>query len=104
MEKYVRVINKDKESETIKSIECFPANNIKQIYFDSMEDENHKRFYYIEIVNAVGTICVCSTRREDECYDAFERFYSWLLDGESNEFVFTIDRKEINNDFKNCFF
>lgn len=104
MEKYVRVINKDKESETVKSVDCFPASNIKQLYFNSIEDEDHKRVYYIKIVDVVGTICVYATRREDECYDAFELFYSWLLDGESNEFVFTIDRTEVNNYFKNYFF
>ena len=104
MEKYVRIINKDKESETVKSIECFPASSIKQISFDSMEDENHERFYYIRIFDVMGNIRVCVTRREDECYDTFNRFYSWLRDDESNEFVFTIDKKEINNDFKNVFF
>ena len=104
MEKYVRVINKDKESETIKSVDCFPANSIKQVYFNSIEDENHKRVYYIKIADAMGTICTYATRRENEGYDAFERFYSWLLDGESNEFVFTIDRSEVNNYFNNYFF
>lgn len=104
MEKYIRVINKDKESEVIKSVDCFPASSIKQILFDSMEDESHKRFYYIRIVDAMGTICVYVTRREDEGYDAFERFYSWLLDGESNEFVFTIDKNEISDCFKKCYF
>lgn len=104
MEKYVRIINKDKESEAIKSIECFPASNIKQISFDSMEDENHERFYYIRIFNAMGNIRVCVTRREDECYDTFNRFYSWLLDDESKEFIFTIDRNEINDYFKKSYF
>jgi hypothetical protein len=104
MEKYVRVINEGKESGTIKSVECFPASSIKQILFDSMEDGNHKRFYYIEITDAVGTICVCATRREDECYYAFDNFYSWLRDDESNEFVFTIDRSEINDYFKEVYF
>lgn len=104
MEKYVRIVNKDKESEAIKSIECFPASSIKQISFDSMEDENHERFYYIRIFNAMGNICVCVTRREDECYDTFNRFYSWLLDDESKEFIFTIDRNEINDYFKKSYF
>lgn len=106
MEKYVRIINKDKESGAIKSVECFPVSYIQCILFDSMEDENHKRFYYVKILTTMGSSCVCTTRRKDECYDAFECFYSWLLDdeSESNEFVFTIDRKEINDYFKNCFF
>lgn len=100
MEKYVRILNKDKESETIKSIDCFPASSIKQILFDSMEDENHERFYYIEITDAVGTICVYATWGEDECYDIFIHFYTWLFDDKSNEFVFTIDKKEINDYFE----
>ena len=104
MERYVRIINEDKESGTIQSVECFPASSIRHVRYDSMEDEDHKRFYYIKIANAMGTVCVYATRREDEGYDAFNRFYSWLVDGESNEFVFTIDRKEINDYFKDCFF
>jgi hypothetical protein len=104
MEKYVRIINKDKESETIKSVECFPASSIKQILFDSMEDGNHERFYYIEITDAMGTTCVYVTRKVDECYATFDRFYSWLRDDESNEFVFTIDRSEINDYFKEVYF
>ena len=97
MEKYIRIINKDKKSETIKSVECFPASSIKQILFDSMEDENHKRFYYIKIADTMGTTCVCVARMEAECYEVFNRFYFWFLDDESIEFVFTIDRKEIND-------
>lgn len=104
MEKYVRIINKDKESETIESVECFPASGMKQILFDSMEDENHKRFYYIKILTATVSFCICVTRSEDFCYDSFNRFYSWLLDDKSNEFVFTIDKNEINDCFKECYF
>ena len=101
MKRYVRIIDKDKESGTIKSVECFPASSIRQIFYDSVEDENHKRLYYIKIFDAIGGARVYAPRRKDECYDAFERFYSWLKDGESesNEFVFTIDRKEINDYF-----
>lgn len=104
MEKYIRIINKDKESEAIKSIECFPASDIKQVLIDSMEDENHERFYYIEIIDAIGTTCAYTTRKENEGYDVFNRFYSWLLNDESKEFIFTIDKKEINDYFKDCFF
>ena len=104
MEKYVRILNKDKESETIKSIDCFPASSIKQILFDSMEDENHERFYYIKITDAMGTTCVYAARKVDECYDIFIHFYTWLFDDKSNEFVFTIDRKKINDYFKEVYF
>jgi len=104
MEKYVRIINKDKESETIKSIECFPASSIQRICFDSMEDGNHERFYYIKITDAVGTTCVYAVQKGDECYDIFIHFYTWLFDDKSNEFVFTIDRKKINDYFKEVYF
>lgn len=104
MEKYVRIINKDKESETIKSVECFPASSIQRIWFDSMEDENHKRFYYIEILDPIGTTCTYVTRKEDEGYNTFNLFYSWFLDDKSNEFIFTIDKNEINDCFKKCYF
>ena len=102
--RFVRIINKDKESGVIKSMECFPASNIKQVLIDFMEDENHERFYCIKITDTVGTFCIYATRGEDECFYMFYDFYSWLKDGESNEFIFTIDRSEINNYFKNCFF
>lgn len=104
MGRYVRIVNKDKESGMLKSMECFPASNIRQLLIDSMEDENHERFYYIKIINAAGTICVYATRGEDECYYMFYDFYGWLKDDESKEFIFTIDKKEINDYFKNCFF
>lgn len=104
MEKYVRVINKDKESKTTKSVACFPASSIKQILFDSMEDGNHERFYYIEIFNAMGTVCVYATRGRDECFYVFYDFYGWLKDDESKEFIFTIDKKEVNDYFKEVYF
>ena len=100
MERYVRVINTDKESETVRSVECFPVSYIQCILFDSMEDKNHKRFYYIKILTAMGPSCVCATWKEDECYKTFNLFCSWLLDDESNKFVFTIDKNEINDYFK----
>jgi hypothetical protein len=100
MERYVRIVNKDKESETIKSMECFPASSIKQVLIDSKEDENRECFYYIKITDAVGTICVYATRGEDECYYVFYDFYDWLKNDESKEFIFTIDKKEINDYFE----
>lgn len=104
MERYVRILNKDKESDVIKSVDCFPASSIERIWFDFIEDENHKRFYHIKILTKAVGFCVHVSRSKDECYDTFNRFYSWLLDDKSNEFVFTVDRKEINDCFKNCYF
>ena len=77
--RFVRIVNKDKESGILKSMECFPARNIQQICFDSMEDENHKRFYYIRIFDTMGSTRVCVSQREDECYDAFNRFYLFII-------------------------